>query len=263
MSVGKRYSAKEAAVRIWFFVAPTLLLFSGCAAQQLKFSTGMTVNTQVNTQFNQVLDNLARFIENPGTMPYYAVIGQGTVQIQDSGSLSNALTWVHHAFPLDVFGIGPVSRAVSEQWTLALVTDPDKLKQIRCLLQIASGRNFPDCYDCNKILQDPINRFGDRCQFAPGWFQVGSKWDIPKCAVHCGHYGHTFVWVTPEGVDSLTRLTLAIQDIATFVPSGPQELDITLKERALGAAPFPVERPAARKDFYYPLPNLMFTPGTR
>jgi hypothetical protein len=50
----------------------------------------------------------------------------------------------------------------------------------------------------------------------PGWFGVGQKRDVPKHACYVGHYCHTYVWVPPENVELLTRLTLAILDIHTF-----------------------------------------------
>jgi len=233
------------------------MLLSGCAATQLKYSTGRQASTLTDMQFRQVLDNLAAFVDNPGTMPYFAVIGQGTVQVNDTGSIQDTLSWAHHTFPMSMFNIGPFSRAVSEQWTIGPVTDPDKLKKIRCLFQMAAGREFPDCYDCQTQLSDVGQ--DDRCQLAPCWYQVGQKWSIPKHANYVGRHGTTCVWVTPDGVDSLTRLTLAILDVATAAGPGGTT--------PAAMAPFPAA-PAGtatkpRLNFYYPLPNLMFTPSHR
>jgi hypothetical protein len=50
----------------------------------------------------------------------------------------------------------------------------------------------------------------------PGWIGVGRKRDIPKTAVYVGQFATTFVWVAPENMEDLTRLTLAILDIHTF-----------------------------------------------
>lgn len=49
------------------------------------------------------------------------------------------------------------------------------------------------------------------------WFKVGSRKDVPKrtsCSL-VGHYCGTYVWVPDCGRDQLTRLTLAILDIAS------------------------------------------------
>jgi hypothetical protein len=50
----------------------------------------------------------------------------------------------------------------------------------------------------------------------PGWFFVGRKKDVPRNACYVGRYCDTYVWVPPENVELLTRLTLAILDIHTF-----------------------------------------------
>jgi hypothetical protein len=50
----------------------------------------------------------------------------------------------------------------------------------------------------------------------PGWYQIGCRHDVPRNACYVGHYCDTYVWVPPENVEMLTRLTLAILDIHTF-----------------------------------------------
>ena len=50
----------------------------------------------------------------------------------------------------------------------------------------------------------------------PGWIGAGQKQDVPRTAAYVGQYGKTYVWVVPENIETLTRLTLAILDIHTF-----------------------------------------------
>ena len=50
----------------------------------------------------------------------------------------------------------------------------------------------------------------------PGWYCIGRRGDVPRHARYVGHYGDTYVWVPPQNVEMLTRLTLAILDIHTF-----------------------------------------------
>jgi hypothetical protein len=52
----------------------------------------------------------------------------------------------------------------------------------------------------------------------PGWYGVGKKHDVPKCACHVQHYNHTYVWVSGDNLDYLSRLTMAILDLATALP---------------------------------------------
>ena len=59
----------------------------------------------------------------------------------------------------------------------------------------------------------------------PGWYGYGRKRDVPKDACYVGNYCQTYVWVLPDHVEYLTRLSLAILDIATAVSSSGQRLN--------------------------------------
>jgi hypothetical protein len=48
-----------------------------------------------------------------------------------------------------------------------------------------------------------------------GWFHVGTKWDVPHNACYKGHCGKVYVWVTPDGRESLARFSLAILKLAS------------------------------------------------
>ena len=50
----------------------------------------------------------------------------------------------------------------------------------------------------------------------PGWIGVGKKYNVSKDAMYVGQFGKTYVWVLPNNLEPLTRLTLAILDIHTF-----------------------------------------------
>jgi hypothetical protein len=49
----------------------------------------------------------------------------------------------------------------------------------------------------------------------PGWYGVGRRRNVPRNAEYVGCYGNTYVWVLPENVDMLSRLTLAMLDLET------------------------------------------------
>jgi hypothetical protein len=51
------------------------------------------------------------------------------------------------------------------------------------------------------------------------WFHVGCEKQVPKCpCLLVGHYCGVYVWVTNDGRDELTKLTLAILDYAIHEP---------------------------------------------
>jgi hypothetical protein len=57
----------------------------------------------------------------------------------------------------------------------------------------------------------------DLAAIRPGWFQVGSKRDVPKNACYVGRCGTCFVWVGPDGIDELTEFTLTVLKITSLI----------------------------------------------
>ena len=66
---------------------------------------------------------------------------------------------------------------------------------------------------CRKVemIQD------DLAVIRPGWFHVGSKYDVPKDACYVGRSGHSYVWVGPDGIDELTEFTLTVLKISSLI----------------------------------------------
>jgi hypothetical protein len=66
---------------------------------------------------------------------------------------------------------------------------------------------------CRKI--DAIQR--DLARIGPGWFHVGQKRDVPKGACYVGRCGDRYVWVEPDGVESLTEFTLTVLKLSSLI----------------------------------------------
>ena len=56
-----------------------------------------------------------------------------------------------------------------------------------------------------------------------GWYGVGGKKDVPKCACYVGCHGCTYVWVMPEGMNDLALFTIGALDLATGKMRTPQQ----------------------------------------
>jgi hypothetical protein len=203
-------------------------------------------------QQQQVLDNLAMFVHDHNSMPYFSYANQSGAQVTDQANANASLGWGRGAsnlfgagaqtvpFLLTAIGLsGGGQRTQLEAFTVTPVNDPRKLELMRCAYQTAvanCGRDAvcatcPDCQTRFKVFYtgDPN---GDIRQTANGvvtseclksdccWFHIGCKKCVPKhcpCIAigeHCGCY----VWVLPEGQDQLTKLTLAILDYALHDP---------------------------------------------
>jgi hypothetical protein len=208
-------------------------------------------------QQQQVLDNLAMFVHDPNSMPYFSYANQSGAQVNDQANAgasagwgrvnlypqalqANPVTSVPFPFLLSAIGLsGGAQRSQQEAFTVTPVNDPRKLELMRCAYQKAvancgRGAVSGDCPDCETRFKvfytgDPN---GNVRQAANGivtpeflnssccWFHVGCKKCLPK---HCdciavGEYCGCYVWVLPEGQDQLTKLTLAILDYAVHDP---------------------------------------------
>ena len=120
----------------------------GCTALRLRQRTAHLGSTLPDLQYQQVLDNLAQFAENPGALPWHVNLREGTTQVTDSLSGGAA---VDLGPPTDwlpqLFG----SRTVVAQWGMAPVIDPLELKLLRVAYRRAIGSNeMPD----NDTMQD-------------------------------------------------------------------------------------------------------------
>src|SRR5262249_55542719 len=71
-----------------------LIGLGGCATHAaLQRDTGRATNTLTDLQFEQVLDNVARFHDNPDTVPSFAVATAGTVSVNDQAGAGVSPTY--------------------------------------------------------------------------------------------------------------------------------------------------------------------------
>jgi hypothetical protein len=212
-------------------ILPMLALavaLSGCQHIQLENHTLRQASTLSDLQYRQVLSNIAMFSENCNSLPYYSLVGAGTTNISDNVSASDALSFEKVfndgqflGFRYDKNGASLGGQITSgEQWGTTSVLNPDALLLMRCVYQMTVCGSACDC-DCQKNVATYFER--NPCYLEamhPGWFGVGKLKDVPKCAAHVGRYGKIYAWVMPDGVDNLSKLSLAILDIGTAVKPG-------------------------------------------
>jgi hypothetical protein len=213
-----------------------LPLMAGCQTHvSLRNNSVKTTGTLADLNYQQVLNNIAQFTANPSAMPSLAVFNAGTVTVSDqktanvnatgAPTISNAQQ-AGSGLPILSILLNPsVSRTLTENWSMAPVTDIDNLRRIRCAMQllVLQGRELTDCDECGK----QIGRFylgeTDRmeCLIPLGWYCVGHKHDVPQDACYVAHYGDVYTWVMPQGLEGLTRFTMTVIDLATGKPHAP------------------------------------------
>jgi hypothetical protein len=140
-----------------------VLSLVGCASAQLNYNTLDIASTIDSLVTNQVLSNLARFIESPHAIPSQVAISTGTVSTNNTVTPSltaplNVATTATNTVATTVAaavttattntatGNRPnvgASLSATDQWTqtwgVSPLTDPDQLRRLRVLYQFGAG----------------------------------------------------------------------------------------------------------------------------
>jgi len=249
--------------------------FTGCTHLELERHTISQARTLADVHMQQVVDNLAMFVDSPDSLPFFSVAGTGQTNVRQDYGINGAFSWdlISRVWLFDKVSTTPTTTNSSQdQWTTASVIYPEELKIMRCAYQRTAGHS---CQECDVILQSFFkDNAYEMLSMQPGWYCVGKHCDVPSHARYVGHFRSTYVWVTDEGLDGLSRLTIAMLDIGTAEIIKPQKpktaamsmlLNLTpeqreyLKSKGLlemiekAAHDESVESYRGRKNFYNPL----------
>jgi hypothetical protein len=143
---------KRMAMALW------IVMLCGCTHHQLKFNTSQQARTVADVHTQQVLDNLAKFVANPGALPHFSWPNAGASGVTDLASGSGSLAFSPHR--LTGWGLGMSgSRQSLESYTMTPINDPRKLELMRCAYQRAAaahtGRGEAcHCPDCSRRLNN-------------------------------------------------------------------------------------------------------------
>jgi hypothetical protein len=209
---------------------------SGCMNQQLRRTACRNLSTLPELQYQQVVDNLAATASNPGSLPYLAVVGQGSIQVTDVGNSSVGINLTPSTLSSSVLGLG-AQRNLTGTWSMGTVTSPEKIRGMQAVYEraVLGATEGDDGYS---------------------WLNIGCRRDVPRDASYVGRRGRTYVWVMPEGMSNLSDLTLSIVDIATREDSEPGQ-PTNSPPRLFGPQPVP------RRNFQVPPSGPVFTPAVR
>jgi hypothetical protein len=233
------------------------LVAPGCAADQMKFTALRTAARVPEIQQAEVMHNLARVAENPGAMPYLSRPFNGTASATDTASGVTSLTGQSHQYTLVNYGLSTVMRAVQSNIGLNVVDDPDKLAAMHIAYRLVTAPRTVSQLAIDSCLA-PYRSGNHPCVEAipPGcWLRVGGKHDVPRCAAASAHSGGTYVWVMPEDLESLTRFTYLILNIATLKSDRMAAVPTATGPGTFGAAPAP-----GREENPVFNPNLLLIP---
>ena len=130
---------------------------SGCMAVRLKQRTMHQASTLPELQYQQVLNNLAMFADNPAALPWHVNFREGTTQVTDSASAGAAVDLGPPAETLpQLFG----SRTIVVQWGMTPVIDATELRLLRIAYRRTIGSpEMPDPEFLAELAHELKNQF--------------------------------------------------------------------------------------------------------
>ena len=137
-----------------------LFLGVGCTHVQLQRNTVHQSDSLSVIYQKQVLDNLAMFVNDPYAVPSFAVANQGTSTVADGGTATANPGAFRNRF-WSFFSLSG-SRTATEAWGLLPVSDPAKLKLMRCAYQHAVGLACEPCVDSCKLEKAWLGKTGNQ-----------------------------------------------------------------------------------------------------
>lgn len=200
-------------------ICAALSITAGCRHLHLRHNTVRQAHTLATIYEQQVLDNLAVFVQNPCAVPFFAFPTEGDTNLTDDGELA---TDSFNAFRVGIGG--SLKRSAFAGWKLEPVRDPDKLRLMRCAYQRAVCCTTDAV--CDACYEKETDFLGEKeagriisCENCCGWLCYGTLKDVPKdCCELVGHHCGTYVWVPESGRDHFARLVLRILDYAVHDP---------------------------------------------
>ncbi|MGB7327531.1 MAG: hypothetical protein WBD31_21825 [Rubripirellula sp.] len=196
----------------------TVFLFcSGCAHHQLRRNFSRQTQTLGDLYEQQTLDNIAAFAANPGSTPSFAVPTSGGTSINHSNSGNFGFGWSPSNFTGATAG-GGGSRSLAETWTMRPVSDPERLRMMKCLFQYVTCRPEQNaCNDCYAKLDAFFDGDFQACHLPTCFFKLQENRPLSqKCCSKVGESCGKFVVVDEKHFESLSKITLAVLEIATL-----------------------------------------------
>ena len=141
---------------MWLRILLVTILASatGCEAFQLRNRTVRQASTMTDLNYEQVLDNLAMFVSNPDSLPYFSLAPSGVTTIQQTYTPMGSLNWDYAFFGmvgafknhLDKKSLSLTANQQNiETWNTITSYYPESLKVMQCAYQKAVGREPCEC----------------------------------------------------------------------------------------------------------------------
>ncbi len=213
-----------------YLIFAAAMVLSGCASQQLQFTSTNQMSSEPDIYIQQVMDNLSRIAVDPTALPYFNTLDSGVPQVTDRMTLGGFINFPAQTLVKQLHNqrggqLGPLSgeRDINVNWTIKPVNDEGRLRAMQGLYLWVLGRLNPtELCDVEKKIGTFYTGQNGKANFSfgqveQGWFQWGGWHDKPKDARYFVHNHGTYYWVVPGHEGALTDLSLRMLRVALVV----------------------------------------------
>lgn len=189
---------------------------AGCAQHRIACHSPKHAATLTEIEEQQVLDNIAMFVSNVGSTPYFALPNGGGTLTNQSATVGGGLIWTPTTL-LSESGNLSGTGGLTINWTFKPIVEPERLNLMKCVYwHVTQKCPVDDCNDCQTKLSNFFGTDFACCDVPSGWFTVSNK--KPKrddCSCKVGHHCGTYICVNQRHWHYLSQVTVSILDIAT------------------------------------------------
>jgi hypothetical protein len=203
---------------------------AGCTTASLERRTVSQAVSVSDMRYQEIVDDFALLADDPGALPSFALLAQGTAMLTDTAGIDSATLWDQalHGFSRET--LTPSARRNPDpNWSLnPVVAAPHQDALRRAFLLVLRGGQL--CQGDEILFRRGPNDYGYHydvgqdllCLVLPPalpWLHVTRGGPFPGQACYAAHHGDKYVSVGPEGMGALSEFTLIVLDIATRDPA--------------------------------------------
>jgi len=196
----------------------------GCTEQAVSNASENHAASMMELQYQQVVDNLARFVWEENSLPSHVVLTQGIAQISDKADAGVSLPFNHlGSGSVNNSNTGSFNISGERQWTVNWSVKPvvegDSLVALQGLYRDAIHRSVPpDQRNMGRSKHSTASTGSDAWPSTQGapWFQVTAPKD--ESVAYKGTYRNATVYVTSEHMEELSKFTVDVLRNSPNIP---------------------------------------------
>jgi len=165
-----------------------LMCVPGCITQQVRNRTLDLTTTTTDLFYGQVVDNIARLVDDPAALPYFDAPTQGTAQVLQTITASYTPSWDfittgvyigRYLFDKQSANVGATC-TTQDNWQVSALVNPDKIFLMQAAYQRLLGKETPQGETALEEYYAARMKQLDKSRAELGWPTTPSGTPLPK-----------------------------------------------------------------------------------